>query len=103
MYAPSSFIQLVATNIRKNVKKCCCWRTFDGRTVSSVSLSQGRDTETPETDVFEKSLVESKKSVYLQHNNVMPKGNEFNELGIQPSLNAFFFSQEDPKPRDVVQ
>ncbi len=38
-----------------------------------------------------------KKSVYLQHNNVMPKGNEFNELGVQPSLNAFFFSLKDPK------
>ena len=50
-----------------------------------------------------KSLVESKKSVYLQHDDVMPKGNGFYELGIQPSLNAFFFSQEDPKPRDVVQ
>ena len=33
----------------------------------------------------------------MQHNNVMPKGNEFNELGVQPSLNAFFFSLKDPK------
>ena len=29
--------------------------------------------------------------LYLQHNNVMPKGNGFYELGIQPSLNAFSF------------
>ena len=29
--------------------------------------------------------------LYLQHNDVMPKGNGFNELGIQPSLNAFSF------------
>ena len=28
--------------------------------------------------------------LYLQHNNVMPKGNGFYELGIQPSLNTFF-------------
>ena len=33
----------------------------------------------------------------MRHNNVMPKGNEFNELGVQPSLNAFFFSLKDPK------
>ena len=46
---------------------------------------------------FYESLRVSKKCVYLQHGNVMPKGNGFYELGIQPSLNAFFFSQEDPK------
>ena len=39
----------------------------------------------------------------MQHGNIMPKGNGFYELGIQPSLNAFFFSPKDPKPRDVVQ
>ena len=33
---------------------------------------------------------------------VMPKGNEFNKSGVQPSLNAFFFSLTDSKPRDVV-
>ena len=46
---------------------------------------------------FYESLQISKKCVHLQHGNVMPKGNGFYELGIQPSLNAFFFSQEDPK------
>ena len=39
----------------------------------------------------------------MQHNNVMPKGNGFYELGIQPSLNTFFFTQKTLKPRDVVQ
>ena len=33
----------------------------------------------------------------MQHGHVMPKGNGFYELGIQPSLNAIFFSLKDPK------
>ena len=28
---------------------------------------------------------------------MMPKGNGFYELGIQPSLNTFFFTPKDPK------
>ena len=33
----------------------------------------------------------------MQHGHVMQKGNGFFELGIQPSLNAIFFSLKDPK------
>ena len=33
----------------------------------------------------------------MQHGHVMPKGNGFYELGIQPSMNAIFFSLKDPK------
>ena len=39
----------------------------------------------------------------MQHGNIMPKGNGFYELGIQPSLNTFFFTPQTLKPRDVVQ
>ena len=32
---------------------------------------------------------------------VMPKGNEFNKSGVQPSLNAFSFKMQSLKPRDA--
>ena len=64
-----------------------------------VPLSQGQDTW---TDGFEKVWWNQKSLYIMQHNDVMPKGNGFYGLGIQPSLNTFFFTPKILKPRDVV-
>ena len=61
--------------------------------VPTVSLSQGRDTR--DTWIL-KSLVQSKKYVYLQHNDVMPKGNWILRIRCSALTECLFLFSERP-------